>query len=190
MSTPSSFRLDRLRARRSRDGCSLRYLSLKKFWLYIGSSNLRRTGLSSSLMELLGLQAIRLDHITDFLCSLRIVRSKHIAAIFSNVFGREPNSISGFCAMLLQRCDNDTLEGITLCKQSYNTFCNVYVHQATLASSSQFNPFRYRGSMYHLDLRWRTKRAGKSMAEAQPFRLSMCCLPSMGWSMCLGFALN
>lgn len=52
--------------------------SLKKLWLYIGSSDLRRTvlpsqSLSLEHLELLGLQAIRLDHITDFLRSLRTV---------------------------------------------------------------------------------------------------------------------
>lgn len=109
--------------------------SLKELWLYIGSSDLRRTGLSSQSLSLehlesLGLQDIRLDHITDFLRSLRTVRSKRIAAMFSNAFEQKSDSIFGFCAMLVQQCDNDILEGITHCEQSYDTFRNVSVQRS------------------------------------------------------------
>jgi hypothetical protein len=109
--------------------------SLKELWLYIGSSDLRRTGLSSQSLSLehlesLGLQDIRLNHITDFLRSLRTVRSKRIAAMFSNTFEQEPDSIFGFCAMLVQQCDSDTVEGITLCEQSYDTFRTVSVQRS------------------------------------------------------------
>ncbi|KAG1870205.1 hypothetical protein DFJ58DRAFT_723102 [Suillus subalutaceus] len=126
--------------------------SLKTLWLYIGPSFLRRTGLPPQSLglehlELLGLQAIRLNHMTDFLRSLRTVRSKHITAVFSSdVFGQQSDSMSEFCAILLERCDNDTLEGITLCEQFYNTFHNVYVQPG------DFGPLRLLRNLTHFDV--------------------------------------
>ncbi|KAG2154389.1 uncharacterized protein EDB93DRAFT_1131952 [Suillus bovinus] len=126
--------------------------SLKTLWLYIGPSFLRRTGLlPQSLglehLEHLGLQAIRLNHMTDFLRSLGTVRSKHITAVFSsNAFGQQSDSISQFCTMVLERCDNDTLEAITLCEQFYNTFHNVY------AQPSDFGPLRLLRNLTYFDV--------------------------------------
>lgn len=126
--------------------------SLKTLWLYVGPSFLRRTGLPPQSLalehlELLGLQAIRLNHMTDFLRSLRTVRSKHITAVFSsNEFGQQSDSMSGFCATLLERCDNDTLEAITLCEQFYNTFHNVY------AQPGDFGPLRLLRNLTHFDV--------------------------------------
>lgn len=54
--------------------------------------------------------------------------------------------MSGFCAMLLQRCDNNTLEGITLCEQSYNTFRNAYVQ------SSDFGLLRLLRNLTHFNV--------------------------------------
>ncbi|KAG1752913.1 hypothetical protein EDB19DRAFT_973715 [Suillus lakei] len=126
--------------------------SLKTLWLYIRPSFLRQTGSSPQSLALehldfLGFQSLELDHMTDFLRSLRTVRSKHITAIFSsNVFGQQSDSLSGFCAMLLERCDNDTLEAITLCEQFYNTFHNVY------AQPNDFGPLRLLRNLTHLDV--------------------------------------
>lgn len=126
--------------------------SLETLWLYIGPSFLPRTALppqslSLERLELLGLQAIRLNHMTNFLRSLRMVRSKHITAVFSSdVFGRQSDSISGFCATLLERCNLDTLEAITLCEQFYNTFHNVY------AQPCDFGPLRLLCNLTHFDI--------------------------------------
>lgn len=50
--------------------------------------------------------------------------------MFSNAFEQKSDSIFGFCAMLVQQCDNDILEGITHCEQSYDTFRNVSVQRS------------------------------------------------------------
>ncbi|KAG2111190.1 uncharacterized protein F5147DRAFT_686696 [Suillus discolor] len=124
--------------------------SLKTLWLYIGPSSLRRTGLPPQslgleCLELLGLQAIRLDHITDFLRSLRTVQSKHLTAVFSsNGFEQQFNFIPEFCTILLERCDN--LEAITLCEPFYNTFHNVY------AQPGDFGPLRRLRNLTHFDV--------------------------------------
>ncbi|KAG1751495.1 uncharacterized protein EDB91DRAFT_1105765 [Suillus paluster] len=126
--------------------------SLKILWLYIEPSLLRRMGLPPQSLgfehlDLLGLQGRRLDHMTDFLRSLRTIRSKHVTAVFSSTFfAQRSNSVSRFCAMLQERCDNDTLEAITLCERLYNNFDNI------TAQPSDFAPLRLLRNLTHFDV--------------------------------------
>ncbi|KAG2129739.1 hypothetical protein DEU56DRAFT_816489 [Suillus clintonianus] len=123
--------------------------SLKTFWLYIAPTFLRRTRLSPQSLSFkhldhLGLQAPGLDLITDVLRYLRTVQTKHFTAIFQiTVFEQQSGSISRFCGMLLERCDKDTLEAITLGERFLvNTF----------AQPSDFSPLRLFHNLTHFDI--------------------------------------
>ncbi|KAG2135514.1 hypothetical protein DEU56DRAFT_807389 [Suillus clintonianus] len=125
--------------------------SLKTFWLYVAPTFLRRTGLSPQSLgfehlDYLSLRAPRLHHITDFLCYLRTVQTKHFTAALSTVFGQQSDSMSGFCGMLLERCDKDALETIKLCEQLYNTFDIIF------AQPSDFSPLRLFHNLTHFDI--------------------------------------
>ncbi|KAG2120386.1 hypothetical protein DEU56DRAFT_928412 [Suillus clintonianus] len=124
--------------------------SLKTLWLHIAP---RRKGSSPQSLGLehldcLVLQGLRLNHITDFLCYLRTVQTKHFTTVFSgNAFGQQPDSMFEFCGMLLERCDNDTLETITLCEQFHNAFHSVS------AQPSDFSPLRLFHNLTHVNVK-------------------------------------
>ncbi|KAG0693303.1 hypothetical protein DFH29DRAFT_964674 [Suillus ampliporus] len=124
--------------------------SLKTLWLYIDPFLLRGLPpqpLGLEHLDLLGLQGIRLDHMTAFLRSLRTVRTKRITVVFcSTLFAQQSNSVSHLCAMLQEKCDNDTLEAITLCERFYNNFDN------STAQPSDFSPLSHLRNLTHFDV--------------------------------------